>query len=87
MADPVSESFFSSSSSIKTINAQESPISLVEKNGVLISGKIFENESGKPVKNAIVLLSIPDSIPFFDYCISDEKGMFYFYLRNRNNFV
>ncbi len=82
LADPASESFFSSSLKIKTINAQESPISLVEKNGILISGKVFKNESGQPVTNAIVLLSIPDSIPFFDYCVSDEKGMFYFYLRN-----
>ena len=32
--------------------------------------------------NAIVLFSIPDSVPFFDYCVTDEKGLFNFYLRN-----
>ena len=28
------------------------------------------------------MLSIPDTIPFFDYCISDSIGEFSFYLRN-----
>ncbi len=58
------------------------PVSIVEKNGVLISGKVHSEEDNLPVPNAVVILSIPDSIPFFDYCVSDSSGIFYFYLRN-----
>ena len=58
------------------------PVSVVEKNGVLISGKVHSAEDRQPVPNAVVILSIPDSIPFFDYCVSDSMGIFYFYLRN-----
>ena len=60
----------------------QTPVKLTEKDGVLISGEVTDKSSGDPVSKAIVLLSIPDSIPFFDYCVSDENGMFYFYLRN-----
>ena len=58
------------------------PVSMVEKNGILIAGKVHSAENSQPVPTAIVILSIPDSIPFFDYCVSDSAGMFYFYLRN-----
>ncbi len=58
------------------------PVSMVEKNGILIEGKVHSAETGQSVPNAVVVLSIPDSIPFFDYCVSDSLGMFYFYLRN-----
>jgi hypothetical protein len=58
------------------------PVSVIEKNGVLISGRVHSAEDNHPVSNAVVILSIPDSIPFFDYCISDSTGIFYFYLRN-----
>lgn len=60
----------------------KAPIIMVEKNGVLISGKVHSAEDRQPVPNAVVILSIPDSIPFFDYCVSDSLGFFYFYLRN-----
>ena len=82
VADPISEQYILSYTPTPTATNEETPVLLVEKNGVLISGKVTDKNSGAPVSNAIVLFSIPDSIPFFDYCVSDEKGMFYYYLRN-----
>ncbi len=35
-----------------------------------------------PSDGKLVLLSISDSIPYFDYCISNADGFFYFYLKN-----
>ncbi|QGY45185.1 hypothetical protein GM418_16345 [Maribellus comscasis] len=63
-------------------SAVKLPVPVVEKNGVLISGKVHSAEDNHPVPNAVVILSIPDSIPFLDYCVSDSSGIFYFYLRN-----
>ncbi len=52
-----------------------------EKDGVLISGKVF-NEDNNPQKNTLVLLSISSEPPYFDYCISDENGGFNFFLKH-----
>jgi len=82
LADPFSQRFLSGWIPSSTIAKTENPVMLTEKNGILISGKVVSNETDVPVANAIVLLSIPDTIPFFDYCISDSAGEFYFYLRN-----
>ncbi|MCG6186048.1 hypothetical protein [Maribellus maritimus] len=63
-------------------SAVKLPVPVVEKNGILVSGKVHSAEDNQPVPNAVVILSIPDSIPYLDYCVSDSFGVFYFYLRN-----
>lgn len=55
---------------------------LAEKNGILITGRVVQKETEDPVQNTPVLFSIADTFPYFDYCVSDEQGRFYFYVRN-----
>jgi len=89
IADPLTEDF-SSFYIPGNIDEQTLPgISVTENEGILISGKV-SSLNNSPAPGAIVLLSIPDTIPFFDYCISDTDGLFYFYLKNARgtgNFV
>lgn len=80
--DPFSENSISQYFPVNKNGKTISPYSVIEKNGVLVNGKVLSIEEKSPVRGAIVLLSIPDSIPYFDYCISDSTGNFCFYLRN-----
>ena len=82
MADPLSEDLISTYLPVTKNRSVIPSASLIEKDGILVNGKVFSSEDKKPIAGAIVLLSIPDTIPYFDYCISDSVGMFYFYLRN-----
>ena len=82
LADPLSEGLISAYLPVPQHRSVTSSTPLIEKNGVLVNGKVFSPEDKKPVSGAIVMLSIPDTIPYFDYCISDSNGMFYFYLKN-----
>ena len=52
-----------------------------EKNGVLISGKVSDNQNN-PKQGALVVLSITDDPPYFDYAITGKSGDFHFYLKN-----
>lgn len=52
-----------------------------EKDGVLISGRVTGNEN-RPQKGVLVLLSITDDPPYFDYYITGEGGDFHFFLKN-----
>ncbi len=56
--------------------------SLVEKEGVLLSGIVRDAATLLPFKNGYVFLSLPDSIPRLHYCISGEDGRFNFLLDN-----
>ncbi|MBN1822505.1 MAG: hypothetical protein JW833_17415 [Prolixibacteraceae bacterium] len=81
ISDPLSKDFSSLYIPVP-INKQTLPkISVTENNGVLLSGKV-DALNNNHIEGAIVLLSISDSIPYFDYCISDNEGLFYFYLKN-----
>jgi len=48
------------------------------KEGIIIEGIITDLKTGKPFKNAVVYLSIPDSIPGFQYFITADDGLFNF---------
>ena len=82
LSDPFSEQFISSCVPVLQKAKTKFPVSFAEKNGVLLTGQVTLPDSSAPVSNAVVLLSIPDSVPYFDYCITDSVGEFYFYLRN-----
>jgi len=71
---------FSSGTFFRRMNPMKSRI--VEKEGVILEGSIKDVKTGKPFKNGIVFLSIPDSIPRFNYCITGEDGNFNFQLDN-----
>lgn len=82
LKDPVSKSF-SSGYVATTINQNTLPFMAVpEKNGLLIKGKVIANSDQSEVEGATVLLSISDTLPYFDFCVTDSHGRFSFYLRN-----
>lgn len=53
----------------------------MERNGVLVNGKVFDTE-GNPKQNALVVLSITQEPPYFDYYLTGEQGDFHFFLKN-----
>jgi hypothetical protein len=50
------------------------------KEGIVLEGIVTGLKTGEPFKNAIVYLSVPDSIPGFQYYITSDDGRFYFQL-------
>jgi hypothetical protein len=53
----------------------------IGNDGIVISGTILDKETTQPFKGAIVMLSVPDSIPVFKYCTTGENGRFIFLLK------
>lgn len=51
---------------------------LTESNGIIFSGTVTDKKKGTPVSNATVYLTIPDSIPGFQYYNTNNDGRFYF---------
>lgn len=54
----------------------------IEKDGVVLEGSVNDIKTGKPFKNGIVYLSIPDTCPRFKYYITGNDGHFKFQLDN-----
>ena len=52
-----------------------------EIDGILLSGHVFDADK-KPKANELVLLSITEEPPYFDYCITGEKGDYHFFLKD-----
>jgi hypothetical protein len=55
---------------------------MAQATGVVLEGQVDNTKTGAPVSGAIVYLSIPDSIPYFDYYRTDDDGRFYFLLKD-----
>lgn len=51
---------------------------VILKEGIILEGLVTDLKTAEPFKNAVVYLSIPDSIPGFQYFITGEDGRFYF---------
>jgi len=51
------------------------------KEGIILDGKVTDLKTAQPFKNALVYLSVPDSVPGFQYYITGEDGRFYFQIR------
>jgi len=54
----------------------------IGNDGTIIEGTILDQETAHPFKNAVVMLSVPDSVPGFKYCTTGENGRFIFKLTN-----
>lgn len=53
---------------------------MAEKKGVVLSGLITDKKTSAPVAGATVYMTVPDSIPGFQYYLTQTDGRFYFQL-------
>ncbi|HEY3370930.1 MAG TPA: hypothetical protein VGK10_08790 [Prolixibacteraceae bacterium] len=53
---------------------------IIENKGVIISGTVTDKKTTEPVNDMTVYLTIPDSIPGFQYYKTQKDGRFYFLL-------
>lgn len=53
---------------------------MTESKGIIISGMVTDKKTAKPVPDIFVYLTIPDSIPGFQYYKTQTDGRFYFML-------
>jgi len=56
-----------------------------EDKGYIVSGNMIDKISKKPISNAFVLLSVPDSIANLKYAVTDSLGKFCFLLEKKYN--
>jgi len=62
------------------IENNQSNDGIIEKKGIIISGTITDKKTLQPEPNITVCLTIPDSIPGFQYYTTRKDGRFYFLL-------
>lgn len=55
---------------------------LTEKKGIILSGLVIDKKNSMPASGVTVYLTIPDSIPGFQYYQTKNDGRFYFQLDN-----
>lgn len=53
-----------------------------EKDGIVVTGQVFDEVAGNPVSGATVMLSVPDSVPYFDYYYTGNDGRFSFFMKD-----
>lgn len=58
----------------------QSKTGLIEKKGIIISGLVTDKKNSEPADGITVFLTIPDSIPGFQYYNTKKDGRFYFLL-------
>lgn len=54
---------------------------LPEKDGMILEGVVTDKATNLPCNNALLFLSIPDSIPYFKFYKTGKDGRFYFQLK------
>lgn len=69
---------FTSGEEYFTQQVQANETSVSEDHGLVISGKVINKTSLLPVAGATVYLSVPDSVPVFQYAFTDSVGSFHF---------
>ncbi|MDP2337616.1 MAG: hypothetical protein Q8N05_14465 [Bacteroidota bacterium] len=65
-----------------TWSASEGKEGLNEKKGMILTGTITDKKTSEPASGITVYLTIPDSIPGFQYYKTRNNGRFYFLLDN-----
>lgn len=50
--------------------------------GLIISGTVTDKTTAQPFRKGVVSLSVPDSVPRFNYYTTGENGRFYFELKD-----
>lgn len=82
LADPLADQLSSGWISSKIEDKAEPYMAVNENKGVVVKGRVYSKTDGTSRAGTTVLLSISDTLPYLDYCISDEQGRFFFYIRN-----
>jgi len=82
LADPLADHLGNGWIDAGMEHSEEAFMAVKENNGIVVTGRIYSKSTGLPKAESTVLLSISDTLPYFDYCISDDQGRFYFYIRN-----
>jgi hypothetical protein len=69
----------------QTFSRQSNPLknNFIEKEGVVLDGLAQDLKTGAPFKNGCILLSVPDSVPGFNYFITEADGRFNFPLNHQ----
>jgi hypothetical protein len=62
--------------------AKSTETHLAEKEGIILEGIVTDLATNQPSKNAVVYLTIQDSIPRFNYYLTGMDGRFYFELKD-----
>ncbi len=65
-----------------SITAQNGETGICEDKGMVISGKVINKVAATPAAGKLVYLTIPDSIPYFQYAQTGSDGQFSFLIRN-----
>lgn len=65
-----------------TLKAAPKTGQIIEAEGIILEGIVTDKRTALPFKDAIVNLSIPDSIPGFQYFITGDDGRFYFQIKS-----
>ena len=71
---------YNSGSFVKSLKPKKDQ--LIEKDGIILEGFVKDLKTGEPFKNGIVFLSIPDSIPRFNFYKTGADGYFNFQFDN-----
>lgn len=67
--------------SVSYLSDSKGSESTTEKEGVVLSGVVTDKKTSAPVSDATVYMTIPDSIPGFQYYQTQNDGRFYFQLK------
>jgi len=65
-----------------TLNSDQGKDGLTEKKGIILSGVVIDKKNSMPAPGVNVYLTIPDSLPGFQYYQTQNDGRFYFQLDN-----
>lgn len=63
-----------------TVQGEQEKEGIIEKKGIIVSGTVLDKKTSEPAAGITVYLTIPDSIPGFQYYKTQKDGRFYFLL-------
>ena len=63
------------------VNTKLPPDQIIEKEGIILEGIVTDLKTAQPFRNAVVYLSISDSIPVLKYYLTRDDGRFYFQIK------
>jgi hypothetical protein len=66
----------------RTMPANTSVPVFDERDGLVISGRVLTESTEEPPDKALVFLSLVNDSMYLDYCVTDRRGYFSFFLKN-----